>query len=136
MPIHILAFHEPAGETLQLEQANRLARFASAMLDECAHHQRPQKYAGALRLTAFLLRHRMRRHDFLYPDAADNETSGLGRRVESQLKAFREKTAKRSYGPQHDAAIDEILALLRHRGKGLRIEIDDEGGEDADDGDE
>ena len=122
----VLAFHEPAGETLQPEQADRLARFASAMFDECTHHQRPQKYAGALRLTAFLLRHRMRRHDFLYPDAVDKETSGLGKRLESQLKAFREKTAKRSYGSQHDAAIDEILALLRHRGKGLRIEIDDE----------
>jgi hypothetical protein len=126
----VLAFHEPAGAALKPEQADTLAKFAAAMLEDCARHRRPQRYAGALRLTAFLLRHRMRRHDFLYPDASDRGTASLGRRIERQLNAFREKTETRSYGSRHDAAIDEILALLRHRGKGLRIDIDDESGED------
>ncbi|WP_448187563.1 hypothetical protein [Azospirillum sp. sgz301742] len=132
----VLAFHEPAGAALEPSQADTMAKFAAAMLDECAHHHRPQKYAGALRLVAFLLRHRMRRHDFLYPDASERGTASLGRKIEGQLKAFREKTAKRSYGSLHDAAIDEILGLLRHRGKGLRIDIDDEAGDDGNDSDE
>ncbi|ALG69988.1 hypothetical protein VY88_10150 [Azospirillum thiophilum] len=132
----VLAFHESAGAVLMPEQADTLAEFAKAMLDDCADHRRPQRYAGALRLTAFLLRHRMRRHDFLYPDASDEGTANVGRKIESQLKAFKEKIAKTSYGLQHDAAIDEILALLRHRGKGLRIDIDDETSEDGGDSDE
>lgn len=122
-----LAFHERAGAILKTEQADELAEFAAAMLEECKGVRRPQKYAGALRLVAFLLRHRIARHDFLYPEASELRIRDPGRRIEKQLKAFRNKTTKISYGPKHDDAIDEILALFRHRGKGLRIDIDDEG---------
>lgn len=128
-----LAYRETAGVVLNAISADRLADAALMVLEEEINAINYKvRFRAAARLALFILRHRMRRRDFLHPSSRDPANRRRAQRLEDLITR---SLASRHAGDDLTVALQELQAQIRYRGTNAIIDIDADAGDETEDED-